>query len=238
LDDPQFFVKGIAEILADDGVWILEQSDIGLMLDAKSFDTICHEHLEYYALRQLKILIVAQGLRIINVTYNDSNGGSIRLYIGHQDGPYPINQAALEKAEQNEKERRLDDFDTFACFRVAMEKMRDQITEFIRSEKTKGKIFHLYGASTKGNVLLQYCGIDASLIDAAAERNPDKWGKQTPGTKIPIISEEESRNCNVDYYLVLPWHFRNEFIEREKKFIAQGGKLIFPLPQFEVYPAP
>lgn len=236
LPDPNRFVSDIAAVLADDGVWILEQSDIGMMLQQNSFDTICHEHLEYYAFKQIDRLVSKAGLRIFDVGWNGSNGGSARCYVCHQAGPFTDNDASLTKARQREVELRLDDLETYRNFQSVSEATKSQCLEFLRRETAAGRKIHIYGASTKGNVLLQYCGIDASLIEAASERNPNKFGHRTPGTNIPIISEEESRAMKPDYLLVLPWHFRDEFIAREADYISAGGRLIFPLPNFEIYP--
>lgn len=238
LPDPNSFVAGIAVILAEDGIWIFEQSDLGSMLKAQSFDTVCHEHLEYWALRQIKKVIEAQGLRIFDVELNGCNGGSARVFACHRNGPYPTNEIAVSAAEKREQELGLDQVETFEVFRRNAEDVRTRLRALLEAETAKGRSIHIYGASTKGNVLLQYCGIDNSLVDAAADRNPRKWGCRTPGTNIPIISEEESRAAKPNYFLVLPWHFRAEFVEREADFIAAGGKLIFPLPEIEIYPSP
>ena len=103
----------------------------------------------------------------------------------------------------------------------------------IQTEAARGKKIYVYGASTKGNVLLQHFRLDASLIRACADKNPIKWGRRTPGTGIPIVSEEEAR-ADADYFLVLPWSFKDEFLARETEFRARGGKFIFPLPVVEV----
>lgn len=238
LPDPNSFVADIAVILAEDGIWVFEQSDLGSMLKAQSFDTVCHEHLEYWALRQIKKVVEAQGLRIFDVELNGCNGGSARVFACHQDGSYPTNETAVSAAEKREQELGLDQLETFEVFRRNAEDVRTRLRALLEAETAKGRSIHIYGASTKGNVLLQYCGIDHSLVDAAADRNPRKWGCRTPGTNIPIISEEESRAAKPNYFLVLPWHFRVEFVEREADFIAAGGKLIFPLPEIEIYPSP
>lgn len=230
LPDPNKFVADIAEVLDEEGVWVLEQSYLPTMLKQKSFDTVCHEHLEYYGLSQLITLLKNHKMRIFNVEFNDVNGGSFRLYTCHESASFPENTSKINEILKEEKniEPLLD------SFAQDVENTRKTILEILTDCKNKGKKVHAYGASTKGNTLLQYCGINPGLIEAAAERNPAKWGKYTPGTQIPIISEADSRQAKPDYFFVLPWHFKNEFLKREEVFRKSGGKLIFPLPEVEV----
>jgi len=209
LPNPNVFVHDIKQLLHPDGVWILEQSYLPFMLDRTAFDTICHEHLEYYGLHQIVWLCDRHGLEVVDVRFNDVNGGSFQLVVRHKG------------------------YD-FQGFTQRIMKAKQELLLFLHKAKAHGKRVHVYGASTKGNVLLQYFGIDNMLVEYAADKNPRKWGCWTPGTHIPIISEEESRGMLPDYYLVLPWHFKAEFIEREREFLDRGGCLIFPLPRFEV----
>ena len=210
LPDPNRFVEDIKNTLASDGIWILEQSYLPSLLSENAFDTICHEHLEYYSLPQIMWLCEHHGLRVCDWEFNDVNGGSFLVYVRHQEM-----------------------FD-FNGFNERVKSIKERLMGFLIIEKEKGKSVHLYGASTKGNVLLQYFGIDYRLVSYAAERNPSKYGCWTPGTHIPIVSEEESRKCNPDYYLVGPWHFRDGFVSQMKEYLVSGGKLIFPLPRPEM----
>ncbi len=232
LEQPASFVASISEALAEDGIWVLEQSYLPRMLARNSFDTICHEHLEYYAMAQIDRLAVAAGLRVFDVKMNDINGGSFQVWVCHNDAPYDTT-SRLTSLREEEAKLRLDTDEPFAAFRANVDALQRQLTTFLKEEVANGKKIYVYGASTKGNVLLQHFGLDTALVTACADRNPAKWTGRTPGTAIPIVSEEEGRR-EADYFLVLPWHFRDEFIDREKDFIARGGKLIFPLPQFEV----
>ena len=236
LPRPHDFVADIAEILAADGIWVLEQAHLGLTLEHCAFDSICHEHLEYYAFAQIDLLTKAHGLRIFAAETNDCNGGSFRLYVCHKGAAYKTDQASIDALIAMEERQGVNDLTAFANMQKRMEALRTNLISFFKEQKSKGKLVHAYGASTKGNVLLQYCGLNSELIAAAADRNPTKWGKFTPANYIPIISEEESRKQKPDFYLVLPWHFRKGFIVREKAYVDQGGKFIFPLPEFEVYP--
>jgi len=238
LENPNKFVEDIAKILHTDGIWILELSYLPLMLSENAFDTIVHEHLEYYHLNVLEFLLSKSGLKVVDIQLNDINGGSFRVFVQHKDKS--INVEFLKHIiELREKEKNLfldtnHPFDSFIK-RINSEKVK--LVTFIKNEVSAGKIIHCYGASTKGNTLLQFYNLDKKLIQFIADRNPDKWGRRTVGTDIPIISEEESRSMNPDYFLILPWHFIKEFKEREKNYLKNGGKLIVPLPQFKVIKA-
>ncbi len=234
--NPQIFVNDIASILDKNGVWVMEQSYLPSLLKDLSFDSICHEHLAYYALKQIKLVTNQANLRIFNIEANNMNGGSVRAFICHKDSNHITNHENLNRIEKLESNSKLDKKETFIIFKNKIMSIGDDLVNFLKNEKKKGKKIHIYGASTKGNVLLQLFGIGVNLIDVAAERNEWKYGHRTPGTNIPIISEKESRELKPDYYLVLPWHFKDEFIKREKQFINEGGKLIFPLPKLEIYP--
>ena len=233
LEDPMAFVRNIREILHPEGVWVLEQSYLPTMLENNSFDTICHEHLEYYAFHQIDWMLKKNGLEAIGIAFNFINGGSFRLYVAHAGSPLRIDTAAVEGVRSKERDLRLETMEPYLRFCTRVEEIKTSLTALLQSEKAKGKKIYVYGASTKGNVLLHYFRIDSSLITAAADRNPEKWGSRTPGTNIPIVSEEEAR-ASADYFLALPWHFKSEFLERESEFRKRGGRFIFPLPDVEV----
>jgi SAM-dependent methyltransferase len=233
LEDPAEFVAEVAEHLAEDGVWVMELHYLPAMLERNAFDTICHEHLEYYSLAVLERLCAQAGLEAISASLNDINGGSIRIFIGHRSrhAPTPEARLALQELRIREFEMALDAPEPYEHFAADVQRVRDDLVGLVRSLHDEGKAIHVYGASTKGNTILQYAGIDAELVQCAADRNPDKWGSETIGTGIPIVSEEESRARGPDYYLVLPWHFLPEFVEREADFLAGGGQFIVPLPE-------
>ncbi len=237
LDDPLNFTKGIKSILSDNGVWVLEMSYIPLMLLQNSFDTICHEHLEYYSLAALEYIFKVAGLRVIKAEINDINGGSIRCYVTHANnvcfGTHE-DEAFLKRLRMHEFDMALDTETPYAEFRKNINRLREDTRALLYDIRRQGQTIHIYGASTKGNVLLQWYGIDCLVAEAAADRNPEKDGAFTLGTDIPIISEERSRAKNPDYYLVLPWHFKREFLQREHETLAKGTKFIFPLPELEV----
>jgi hypothetical protein len=230
LPKPLQFMKDVSEILDKDGIWIMEQSYALTMFDMNSFDTICHEHLEYYILTQIHWMCQKTGLRIINVTLNDCNGGSFRVVIGHTSSSHQTheNVQIMLDNEQSISPSIITDFQS-RCV-----DQKQKLTNLLKDLKNQGKNVCLYGASTKGNTLLQYYGITSDSITCAAERNMDKVGCRTPVTNIPIESEETVRQMKPDYMLVLPWHFKNEFLVREKEYIQNGGHFIFPLPEVEV----
>jgi NDP-4-keto-2,6-dideoxyhexose 3-C-methyltransferase len=234
LEKPMEFVDNIRQILHKDGVWVLEQSYLPAMLEMNSFDTICHEHLEYYALSQINWMLRRNSLKAIDIELNRTNGGSFRLSVAHADSALQPNSAVLDRVKKAEHTLNLESTRPYQDFCKRVEKTRTDLITFLQNEKAGGKKIFVYGASTKGNVLLQYFRIDSSVITAAADRNPEKWGSRTPGTNIPIISEAEARSQKPDYFLVLPWHFKDEFIERESRFLKDGGKFIFPLPEMEI----
>ncbi len=238
LENPVEFVKGIKQFLAPDGVWVFEMSYMPRMLELDSYDTICHEHLEFYSLAVLEKICAVGGMKIFKISFNDINGGSIRCYAAHKEyNGYDNkeNSKVINEVRQKEFDLELDTDKPYENFQKRIEKLKDELYEMLVKFKKKGKRVHVYGASTKGNTILQWCNIDHSLVEYAAERNPDKYGAYTLGTNIPIISEAESRAMNPDYYLVLPWHFKNEFLEREKEALEKGVGFIFPVPRVEVY---
>ena len=232
LEDPCRFVSEVASVLADDGVWVIELSYLPFMLERNSFDTICHEHLEYYALRQIEWMLQRNGLQIQRVEFNDINGGSFRLLIRNAKmGKLAAeDRVAVDAIRRREAAMQLDSEEPYARFRASTLEVERRLADMIRAIKREGKRIYAYGASTKGNTILQYCGLDHRQIDKAADRNPEKWGRHTLGTNIPIVSEEQARAENPDYFLVLPWHFFEGFVARERAFIDRGGKFIMPLP--------
>lgn len=236
LEDPGEFVADVASALAEDGVWVMELHYLLSMLKANSFDAIVHEHLEYYSLAVLERILAEADLEVIEAELNDMNGGSVRLFIAHAGRRRPEPEAArrLQDLRLREFEMALDSPEPYARFAQNAERVRDDLRRLCESIVGDGKTIHVYGASTKGNTILQYAGLDHRLIACAADRNPDKWGSRTIRTEIPIVSEEESRAADPDCYLVLPWHFLAEFIERERSYLEAGGKFIVPLPDVRV----
>tara|TARA_B100000315_G_C14567557_1_gene583761 strand:+ start:174 stop:1439 length:1266 start_codon:yes stop_codon:yes gene_type:complete len=233
VEKPNLFVSDIAKCLDPEGVWIIQMMYLPSMLKTNNFDNICHEHLEYYGLKSLENLVERHGLSVVDVELNEIYGGSFRVYIRNSLRNYPKSVATLDLEEFEEK-LGLETTEIYIEFARQIEKIKQQVVSFIEQEVKKGKTVYIYGASTKGNVILQYFGLDHKLLKAAAERNPDKWGKKTVQTKIPIISEKQARSEKPDYFLVLPWAFIEEFKRREKDFLDNGGKFIVPLPKFKI----
>jgi cyclopropane fatty-acyl-phospholipid synthase-like methyltransferase len=231
LEMPLSFVEQVRNILAPDGVWHLEQSYLPLMLKVNAYDTICHEHLEYYGLKQIKWMMDRARLKIIDVQLNDINGGSFAITVAHEKSSYPEATEKVNKLLQEERDMGLDGLEVFRVFKERVFKHRNELIHKLQEFKRAGKLVLGYGASTKGNVILQFCGITSDLLPAIMEVNPDKFGCYTPGTKIPIISEIDGHARNPDYLLVLPWHFKENVIQREAAYLKRGGKLLFPLPE-------
>lgn len=234
LDDPVEFARQVKKRLQPEGVWCFEVAYLPAMLAAGSYDTICHEHIEYYSLATIGRILHDAGLTLHDVSFNGINGGSARCFASHvESGRVPSER--LTSARIIEFDMRLEEQKPYAVFQSRAELHRHELVKLIRPICRNGKTIHLYGASTKGNTLLQWCGLDHRLINAAADRNPDKVGAQTLNG-IPIISEAASRVQKPAAYLVLPWHFKKEFMERERATVAAGTKMIFPFPEIEVLP--
>ncbi len=243
LEDPHQFVEDVEKILDDEGLWIIQMSYLPLMLKQLAFDNICHEHLEYYSLASLKYLLDQHGFKIVDCELNDINGGSFRIYIRKAkadparfaSSPYrDVAEYRINSTFAMEKTMRLATPATYRKFFGDIKRLKKQTVDFIKKEKARGKKIWGYGASTKGNTLLQWYGLDNTLIDGIAERSEQKYEHKTVGTNIPITSEDEMRKAKPDYLLVLPWHFINEFKEREATFLERGGKFIVPCPRFEI----
>jgi len=231
LENPISFVREIASILAADGIWHFEQSYMPLMLRVNAYDTVCHEHVEYYGLSQIKWMLDRCGLKILDVEINDVNGGSFAVTAALATSPLTSNEARVQEILQSESG--LDTMLPYETFSKRVAAHRDELRAMLSGIAASGATVLGYGASTKGNVILQYCGLTSSEIPAIAEVNPDKFGSFTPGTLIPIISEAEARARKPDYFLVMPWHFRSNLLAREKAFLEAGGKMLFPLPEVE-----
>ena len=234
LESPQSFVQDIAKVLADDGIWHFEQSYMPFMLQTNSYDTLCHEHLEFYSVKVIKALLENNGMCVIDVQTNDINGGSFAITAGKKDCPYKPNTPLINWMLDQEKKMGLDTIEPYLAFGERMVKRKESLKALILALIADGKKIFGYGASTKGNVLLQYCGFTKEEIPCIAEVNEQKFGSFTPGTLIPMISEKEARAMKPDYFLVLPWHFKHNILSREKEFRKQGGKFIFPLPEIEI----
>ncbi|MEP6974191.1 MAG: class I SAM-dependent methyltransferase, partial [Spartobacteria bacterium] len=234
LESPLRFMEEVASILDTQGVWHFEMSYMPSMVRTMGYDTICHEHLEYYALQQIKWMTDLCGLKILDVVFNDINGGSFAVTVAQQSSSYPEASAEIKRLLLDEKKMGLSNVFQQRAFETLVETHKNELLRLLRRLKAQKRTVLGYGASTKGNVLLQHCGISRDLLPAIAEVNKDKFGCFTPGTAIPIISEAEAHAMKPDYLLVLPWHFRANIVGREKAFLGRGGKLIFPLPAVEI----
>lgn len=234
LESPLAFMQQVYDVLADEGVWVFEQSYMPAMLSMNSYDTVCHEHLEYYRLKQIKWMADRVGFKIIDVEFNKINGGSFSVMAAKKNSSYRQASSLIERILRSEERLRLNTLKPYQAFRQRVLQHRNRLKAQIQKLKKSGKKIFGYGASTKGNVILQYCQLGPKDIPCIAEVNEEKFGAYTPGTLIPIVSEQEARAVNPDYFLVLPWHFKNNIVSRERKFLKNRGKLLFPLPNPEI----
>ncbi len=235
VDKPNIFLKDISNLLDQkNGIFYLEFQDLYSIIKYNLFDTICHEHLEYYSLSVILSMLKKNNLKLIKVSRNNINGGSLGLYISHIKSGYKLAKKNLEKNLNLEKKIKIKELTTYKRFFLKILRIKRRLKKLISHILQNKKIIHGYGASTKGNILLQFFNITNEEIKYIADRNPEKVNLYTPGTKIKIISEKNSRKMQPDYYLVLPWHFKNEILIREKKIRKKGTKFIFPLPRFEI----
>lgn len=234
LEAPLEFARAVAEVLADDGVWVFEQSYAPTMLRQTAYDTVCHEHLEYYCLKQIKWIADRAGLVIVDIAFNDINGGSFSVMAAKAGGPHREASARVAELLRAEEEQGLEGLRPWDEFRRRVFAHRDELRAFVDRAIAEGKRIVGYGASTKGNVVLQFCGFTRRQLSCIAEVNEDKYGCFTPGTLIPIVPEQEARASRPDLLLVLPWHFRLPIVKRELPYLALGGRLLMPLPSIEV----
>ena len=234
LENPIAFAREVAEVLADDGIWHFEQSYMPSMLRLCSYDTICHEHLEYYSLTTVEYILSRADMFIVDVQMNAVNGGSFAVTAAKRGSPVPANRAVINWLLEQEERMGLNTPAPYRDFESRVFRHRADLTRLIQSLVADGKKVLGYGASTKGNVVLQFCGLTNKELLAIAEVNPDKFGAFTPGTRIPIVSEAEAHAMRPDYFLILPWHFKEGIVQREREFFARGGKMIVPFPEIEI----
>jgi hypothetical protein len=234
LESPVDFVKDIVSVLADDGIWHLEQSYMPSMLRSNAYDTVCHEHLEFYSFKVINNLLEACGLRVMDVQMNAINGGSFAITACKNEAPYKSNKPVIDWMLRQENNLNLGTPQPYRAFEDRVYHHRENLMDLLESLIKDGKTIIGYGASTKGNVLMQFCGITRDIIPYIADVNTDKFGRYTPGSRIPIISECEAKEMHPDYFLVFPWHFKHNILAREKEYTKNGGKFIFPLPEIEI----
>jgi len=234
LEDPVNFAKDIEKTLADNGLWHLEQSYMPTMLKNNSYDTICHEHLEYYSLTSIEYILNKANLRIIDISLNSINGGSFAITVCKKKSNIKANVDILKWIKNEEKKLNLRNIKTYLNL---YDKIKNQSMALkkllINLKKNKKKVVG-YGASTKGNVILQHAKINEKLLPFILDVNKFKFGRYTPGSKIKIIDERQLNKIKPDYLLVLPWHFKDFILKKEKKFL-KDNKIIFPLPEVEIY---
>lgn len=236
LESPLDFMSEVKQVLASDGIWVFEQSYLPTMMEMNSYDTICHEHLEYYRLKQIVWMTERVGLQVLRVELNTANGGSFRIYAGHAGHANRLRSEQVAATLQQEEAGGFGNEEAYAAFRDRTIRHRIELRCFLERLQQQGKTILGCGASTKGNVLLQFCGLGPDMIPCIAEVNVDKFGRVTPGTAIPIVSEAEALGLEPDAFLVLPWHFREDFLLRSGQYLTPKRSFVFPLPALSVYP--
>jgi hypothetical protein len=232
LDNPVAFAQDVKHCLAPQGKWYFEQSYMPWMLRSGAYDTICHEHLEYYSLTTIKRILDEAGLYLIDAATNAVNGGSVSVLASPSPGA-GISVYAQWLLEQ-EAQAKVHDPETWIEFRNRVEERQHDLKSLLERLKESGATVMGLGASTKGNVLVMTTPVTQELMSKVGDVNPYKYGRFLPGSQIPIVSEEEVLAENPDYLLILPWHFRETFMDRLQPYLAGGGRLIFPLPDLEV----
>ena len=234
LEDPNSFVSDVVNCLDQDGIWVIQMAYLIPMLELNAFDNIVHEHLEYWSLKSVKRLLEEYGLEIFDVELNDVYGGSFRIFVKTKKNDKINIQNSVDEFLKKEDGFGLEKKETYLDFANRVNSLKNKLNDFIKEEISNGKSIYAYGASTKGNTLLQFYNLNNKLISKAADRDSKKFGKMTIGSNIPIISEEQARDEKPDYFLVLPWHLVDFFKERENAFLKNGGKFIVPLPDFKI----
>ena len=234
LESPRSFIRDIRDSLASDGLWHFEQSYMPSMLRLNSYDTICHEHIEFYSFTVVRDMLEAEGMKVVDVWMNAVNGGSFAVTAARRQSRHPEAQSICSWLVQRESHLGLGNPAVYRDFERRVWEHRQELRSLIQSLTRSGKRVVGCGASTKGNVILQFCGLGPEDIVAITDVNEDKWGRYTPGTAIPIVSEADGRALQPDYMLVLPWHFKEGIVQREREFLERGGRLIFPLPEIEI----
>ena len=235
LEKPNIFLKDVSKLLSKEGIFLLELADLYQIIKYTMFDTICHEHIEYYSCEVINNMVKKNNMRIVDIEYNNSNGGSARFVICHKDSKYRSNNKKINRFINNENKIGLKTLQTYRKFYLNIHRTKRRLIKLINYISKKHKTVFGYGASTKGNILLDYFGLTNKQIKFIADRNPEKDGKFTPTSKIPIISEMKANKLKPHYYLVLPWHFKKEILKREKKKIKKDIRFIFPLPKLKIY---
>ena len=235
LPNPISFAKDIYDLLDDNGIWHLEQSYSGYMLENLSYDTICHEHTEYYSLKSIKYIFDRSNLKIVDLKFNKINGGSFAISVAKKGSPIKVNKLAIQKVLNSERKNKVNSTRKYKTFFKKISNEKVKLVNFLTNLNKHNKTILGYGASTKGNVILQFCNLTDKHVKFICDVNKDKENSFTPGSRIKIISENLAKKIKPDYYLVLPWHFKNFILKKEKSLIKSGTKFIFPLPKLKVY---
>lgn len=234
LDDPVSFAREVSRCLAPDGIWVIQMAYLPAMLRTNMYDNIVHEHAGYYATEHMAWVLAQAGLEVFDVSLNEVYGGSFRVFAGHRGSRPPT--ARLASVLESEREAALLEPQMYREFAERIERSREELRALCRDARAKGDSIWVYGASTKGNTILQYCELGAEELTAAADSNPFKIGKYMIGADVPIRSEDEMRAAKPDLLLALPYAFIDGFLEREAALVADGTRFVLPLPEVRLVP--
>ena len=233
VDDLHGFIRAVKEVLHPQGVFVFEVPYMVHFIDRTEFDTTYHEHLSYFLLRPLQRALEANGMRVIDALEFAIHGGSIRV-IAQIEGGNLQPKSSVQELIRLEQEKGL--FDTAAYFLCAerVKLIREELSVFLKGLKARGRKIAAYGASAKGNILLNYCGLGPETIDFVVDDTPAKQGKFYPGNHLPIVSKDALQREKPDYLLLLAWNFADELMKNTAEYGLLGGRWVIPIPALQV----
>ncbi|MGW8375277.1 class I SAM-dependent methyltransferase [Streptomyces sp. ODS28] len=227
------FTKGLRALVADDGWVSIEVQHLLTLIEKNQYDTIYHEHFQYYTVASAIRALASGGLALVDVELLPTHGGSIRLWARPTEVAGEPSQQVADVLER-EKAAGLQELSGYTEFSARVAKVRRDLLKFLITAAEQGKTVVGYGAPGKGNTLLNHCGIRTDLLAYTVDRNPYKHGRFTPGTRIPILPPERIAADKPDYVLVLPWNLRDELVEQLSYVHEWGGRLVFPIPELSI----
>ena len=233
IEDLRGLFAGVKTLLSKNGLLVCEFPYVLDLVEKKYFDTIYHEHLSYFSVRASKYLLDKKGLFIVDIRRTPIDGGALRITIAKNGADY-VGTAAVEELLDLEKRRGINRPETYMKFGKEVARLGDRLRKKILEIKSKRKSVVGYGASARGNILLNYCGIDGEVMDFIVDSTPYKQGLLAPGSHIPIVPEEAINNVQPDFAMILAWNFAEEIMEKQSKYLERGGKFIIPVPEVKV----
>ena len=228
------FVKGVKVLLKKHGVATFEFPHLMRLIEDNQFDTIYHEHFSYFSFYAVNRIFSEHGMVIFDVEEIPTHGGSLRIFIGHQEDRSKTLSAKVGSLINKEVTAGINKLEYYQDFQNRADRAKHQLLSFLSSCKAQKKTVVAYGAAAKGNTLLNYCGIKKDMVPFVADASPHKQGKFLPGSHIPVVNENEIRKLKPDFVLILPWNIRLE-IEQQLAYVhAWGGKFVVAVPELEV----